>query len=178
MTFMTCIWQSTTALRGYTKVDVGYWISDKNLFRYPIQCRTLHSSVRNRTFRYQAQSDIAVITDIGLSAHLWTGCTHCQEESKLQKVYCHKMSIVTKCLLSQNVYCHKMSIVTKCLMSHNVYCHKMYNVTHVSNMENYKPPHRCIDSTFFRCQVFAKNLLLFAFCWLIVSPRQNILLAP
>jgi hypothetical protein len=59
MTFMTNIWQLSTALRGFTNINVGYWISDKSLFWYPIQCWTLRSSVRYRTFRYQAQSDIA-----------------------------------------------------------------------------------------------------------------------
>ncbi len=58
-TFMTSIWHLTAVLRGFTNIVVGYGISDKNLFRYPILCRTLRSSVRYRTFRYQAQSDIA-----------------------------------------------------------------------------------------------------------------------
>jgi hypothetical protein len=49
--------------------DIGYHIWDKSLLRYPILCRTLRSSVRYRTFRYQAQSYIAD-HDIGLSAHL------------------------------------------------------------------------------------------------------------
>jgi hypothetical protein len=40
-------------------LDIGYRIWDKSLLRHPILFRSPRSSVRYRTFRYQAQSDIA-----------------------------------------------------------------------------------------------------------------------
>ncbi len=49
----------TTVLRGFTNIDVGYRISDKSIFRYPKWSQTLSTSVRYRTFRFQAQPDIA-----------------------------------------------------------------------------------------------------------------------
>jgi hypothetical protein len=53
----TLVFSATVLI--YEFLDVGYRISDKSLFRYPIYCRTPLSSVRYRKFRYQAQSDIA-----------------------------------------------------------------------------------------------------------------------
>jgi hypothetical protein len=53
----TLVFSATVLI--YEFLDVGYRISDKSLFRYPIKCRTPLSSVRYRKFRYQAQSDIA-----------------------------------------------------------------------------------------------------------------------
>ncbi len=56
-TLVTSIWQSTTALQRFTHVDVGYRTKDYSDIRYNVG--TLRSSVRYRTFRYPAQSDIA-----------------------------------------------------------------------------------------------------------------------
>jgi hypothetical protein len=72
MTFMTSFWHLTTALQEFTNIDVGYQISDKSLFQYPIYSNvglcTLQSDIGRSDIRL---SLILLITDTGLSAHLW-----------------------------------------------------------------------------------------------------------
>ncbi len=53
----------------YISWDVGYGISDKTFFRYPIKCRTplSQSDIGSSDIRLSPKS---LITDIGLSAHL------------------------------------------------------------------------------------------------------------
>jgi hypothetical protein len=54
----------------YEFLDVGYWISDKSLFRYRynVGLCSLQSDIRSSDIKL---SPISLITEIGVSAHLW-----------------------------------------------------------------------------------------------------------
>ncbi len=67
---MTRIWHHNTAPQGFPNIDVGYRKSDKSLFRYRYNVRlcALQSNIGRSDIRL---SPISLITDIGLSAHLY-----------------------------------------------------------------------------------------------------------
>jgi hypothetical protein len=52
-------------------LDIGYWIQVYSNLRYNVGLRSLQSDIRSSDIQL---SPISLITDIGLSAHLWLSC--------------------------------------------------------------------------------------------------------
>ncbi len=79
--------------------DIGYRISEKSLFRYPILCRTplSQSDIGRSDIRL---SPISLITDIGLSAHL---CLKHIDEGPLQYVHTTVCTVCRVLLSTHNV---------------------------------------------------------------------------
>jgi hypothetical protein len=67
-TFMTSNWQLTTTLRGFINVGVGYRTKIYSDIQYNVGLCALQSDIGRSDIRL---SPISLITDIGLSAHLW-----------------------------------------------------------------------------------------------------------
>jgi hypothetical protein len=65
--------QLTTALWGFTNVNVGYRIKVYSDIRYNIGLCALQSDIGGSDIRL---SPISLITDIGVSAHLWLADMH------------------------------------------------------------------------------------------------------
>jgi hypothetical protein len=66
---MFSMWRLTTELRGFIQINFGYEILDKSLFRYPnVGLCAFQSDIGRSDIRL---SPISLITDIGLSAHLY-----------------------------------------------------------------------------------------------------------